>query len=211
MRGKTVSIQKLNDKIQSLTNNIAKTVGYLEELGQEKVQTSNKLEVAETLYAQKQKEKEDLDKRLNSLKSKELEDRGIVNSIKDKINFIQTLIDNLEGISKGAKTLVETSDWAKGNKTLLAHTGSSDDEYRLSIEAALRNNLNNIMVETIDDLKSGIQYLKEKEAGRAAFFAPALLSKKNAGFLDKIKEVGFKTKSFQTSEERRDSMDGLKI
>ena len=201
LEGENTAIRKLNEKIQSLTNNIAKTVGYLEELGEEKVQTSKKLSEAETLYAQKQKEKEELEKKLNSLKSQELEDRGIVNSIKDKINFIQALIDNLEGISKGTKTLVETSEWAKGNKTLLAHIGSSNDEYRLSIEAALRNNLNNIMVETIDDLKNGIQYLKEKEAGRAAFFVPALLSKKNAGFLDKIKEVVSKRRANKLQKE----------
>jgi chromosome segregation protein len=201
LEGKNIAIQKLNEKIQSLTNNIAKTVGYLEELDQEKVQTSNKLAEAETHYAHKQKEKEDLEKRLNSLKSKEYEDRGIVNSIKDKINFIQSLIDNLEGLSKGAKTLVETSEWAKGNKSLLAHIGSTNDEYRLSVEAALKNNLNNIMVETIDDLMSGIQYLKEKEAGRAAFFVPALLKKKNAGFLDKIKEVVSKRRASKLQKE----------
>lgn len=189
LQAKNAAINQLNEKIQSLTNNIAKTVGYLEDLGTEKIQTSKKLSEAETLFLKKQKEKEDLEKELNSLRSKELEDRGIINGIKDKINFIQALIDNLEGVSKGAKTLVETSDWAKGNKTLLANIGSSNDEYRLAIEAALKNNINNILVETIDDLKSGIQYLKEKEAGRASFFVPDLLRKKKTGFLDKIKEV----------------------
>ncbi len=201
LESKNIEIDKLNEKILSLTNNIAKTVGYLEELEQEKIQTSKKLSEAESLYEQKQKDKEELEKKLSSLKSKALEDRGIVNSIKDKINFIQALIDNLEGISKGAKTLVETSEWARGNKSLLANIGTSDEEYRLSIEAALRNNLNNIMVETIDDLKSGIQYLKEKEAGRASFFLPDLVRKKNVGFLDKIKDGVSKRRAAKLQKE----------
>ncbi len=201
LAAKNISISKLNDKILSLTNNIAKTVGYLEELGQEKIQTSNKLSEAESLYSQKQNEKENLEKELNSLRTKELEDKSVINGIRDKISFIQTLIDNLEGVSKGAKTLVENSEWAKGEKTLLAHIGSSNDEHRLAVEAALRNNLNNILVETIEDLKSGIQYLKEREAGRASFFVPALLRKRNSGFLDKIKEVVSKRRAGKLQKE----------
>ncbi len=201
LAAKNISIGKLNDKIQSLTNNIAKTVGYLEELGQEKIQTANKLSEAESLYAQKQKEKEDLEKELNLLRAKELEDKGAINGIKDKISFVQTLIDNLEGVSKGAKTLVENSEWAQGEKTLLAYLGSTDDQHRLAVEAALRNNLNNILVETIEDLKSGIQYLKEKEAGRASFFVPALLRKRSSGFLDKIKEVVSKRRAGKLQKE----------
>jgi chromosome segregation protein len=201
LQAKNAAINRLNEKIQALTNNIAKTVGYLEDLGTEKIQSSKKLSEAETLYSQKQKEKEDLEKELNSIRSKELEDRGIINGIKDKIIFIQALIDNLEGVSKGAKTLVETSKWARGNKTLLANIGSSNNEYRLAIEAALSNNINNILVETIDDLKSGIQYLKENEAGRASFFVPALLREKSTGFLDKIKEAVSKRRANKLQKE----------
>ena len=57
LQAKNDSIEKLNDKIQVLTNNIAKTVGYLEELGQEKNQTSNSLLEAETLFSPKTERK----------------------------------------------------------------------------------------------------------------------------------------------------------
>ncbi|HKI77390.1 MAG TPA: chromosome segregation protein SMC [Ignavibacteriaceae bacterium] len=198
---KNESIEKLNEKIQALTNNIAKTVGYLEELGREKTQTADKLSETESLYAQKQKEKDDLEKELNTLKVKELEDRSVINSIKDKIGFIQTMIDNLEGVSKGAKTLVENPEWSKGEKTLLAHIGSSSDEYRLAIEASLRNNLNNILVRTIDDLKSGIEYLKSNKAGRATFFAPSLVEGITTGFIDKLKNISINRNGKKLSKE----------
>lgn len=201
LESKNDAISKLNDKIQALTNNIAKTVGFLEELGQEKSQTSNRLLEAESLYSQKQKEKEDLEKELNSLKARELEDRSIINGIKDKISFIQTLIDNLEGVSKGTKALVENSDWAASEKTLLAHAGNSKDEYRFAVEAALRNNLNNILVETLEDLKKGIDYLKRHEAGRAAFSAPSLLNGRKAGIFDKLKNYSVNSKAKKLSKE----------
>lgn len=201
LESKNEAIGKMNDKIQALTNNIAKTVGYLEELGEEKNQTSNRLLEAESLYSRKQKEKEDLEKELNSLKSRELEDRGIINGIKDKINFIQTLIDNLEGVSKGTKALVENSDWAISDKTLLAHAGNSQEQYRFAVEAALRNNLNNILVETLDDLKNGIDYLKRHEAGRAAFSSPALTSGRKKGLLDKLKDFSTNGKAKKLAKE----------
>jgi chromosome segregation protein len=110
-------IARQNEKIQQLTGNIAKTVGYIEELNQEKNETELKLAEAEKIYIQKQSEKEHLEKTLNALKEKEIDDKGILNGIRDKINFIQNLIDNLEGISKGAKFLLENDTWAKGDKS----------------------------------------------------------------------------------------------
>ena len=186
LESKNFAISKLNNKIESLTNNVAKTVGYLEELGLEKTETENKLAEAEELYAQKQKEKENLEKHLNKLKEKELEDKSIINGIKDKINFIQGLIDNLEGVSKGAKALLENEDWTNGEKTLLAHIGNSSDEYRFAIEASLKNNLNNILVETLDDLKKGIDYLKNNDIGKASFYVTRLSDNSKKGIIEKL-------------------------
>ncbi len=189
------AIGKLNDKIQSLTGNIAKTVGFLEELNREKSDTENELNEAESLYARKQKEKEDLEKELNRLKTRELEDKSLLNGLKDKINFIQGMIDNLEGVSKGAKALLENDDWAMNDKTLLAHIGTSSEEYRFAIEASLKNNLNNILVATVDDLKSGIDFLKNNEIGKASFFVNNLNGQKKKTILEKIQDYGLSRKT----------------
>jgi chromosome segregation protein len=192
---KNESIAKLNGKIQSLTSNIAKTVGFLEDLNKEKNETEEKLTEAESIYSQKQKEKEKLEKELNELKEKELEDKSVLNSIKDKISFIQNLIDNLEGVSNGAKALLENNKWSKGDKTLLAHIGNpSAEEYRFALEASLKNNLNNILVESIEDVKNGIEYLKSNQTGKASFFVTGLKDKNGKGFLDKIQDYGLKRK-----------------
>lgn len=188
LTSKNASITKMNDKIQSLTGNIAKTVGYLEELSQEKSETEKKLEEAESIYSLKQKEKEYLEKLLNSQKEKELEQRSVINGLKEKINFIKNLIDNLEGVSKGAKALLGSNAWAKGNKILLANIGNSTDQYRFAVEAALKNNLNNILVEHLDDLKAGIEYLKNNEIGKASFFVTEETFSEKRGFLTKVQD-----------------------
>ena len=196
------TISKLNDRIQSLTSNIAKTVGFIEELGQEKEAAELKFASAEALYAAKQKEKEEFEKELNRLRSKELEDKSIISSIKDKIEFIQGLIDNLEGVSKGVKALLEDSSWASGDKTLLAHIGNSADEFRFAVEAALRNNLNNILIETLDDLKSGIEYLRNNNLGKAAFYLTAVKKEKKKGLLNWLQQraLNKKVKAVQAEE-----------
>lgn len=188
LKQKTESIAKLNDKILALTNNVAKTVGYLEELGNEKSEIEKSLNEAESVFLAKQTEKEELENKLSSLKDKELEDKSILKTLKDKIEFIQSLIDNLEGVSAGAKALLDDQSWPKGESNLLAHVGDSEEKYRFAIESALKNNLNNILVESIDDLKNGIEFLKNNEVGKASFFISGLTRKVNKNIFDKISD-----------------------
>ncbi len=195
LEGKNISINKLNSKIQTLTGNIAKTVGYLEELNQEKADVENKINEVENIYSQKQKEKDQLEKELNLKKEKELEYKGLLNALKEKIGFIQNLIDNLEGVSNGAKALLENNDWAAGKKTILAHTGNSSDEYRFAVEAALKNNLNDILIETMDDLKNGIEYLKSNDIGKASFYVSGFGNNRKKNLMDKIHDYGTKRKA----------------
>ncbi len=191
---KNQSINKLKERINSLTSNIAKTVGFIEALNQEKEDTENKLKETEIIYSRKQDEKNELEKELNKLKEKELEDRTTLNSLKDKIGFIQNLIDNLEGVSKGAKALIEDDTWAMKDKTLLAYIGNTPDKYRNAVEASLKNNLNNIIVESFEDLLNGISFLKNNEIGKAAFYVTNGNGKKEKGILEKIGDFGIARK-----------------
>ena len=202
LHSKNLSISKLNEKIQFLTGNIAKTVGYIEDLNQEKKETEEKLADAETIYLEKQKEKENLEKKLNELRAKELEIKSAINNVRDKIDFIQNLIDTLEGVSKGAKALIESGDWSKGEKALLAHVGNSSEEYRFAIEASLKTNLNNILIDSIEDLKNGIEYLKNNEIGKASFSLKNNFQIKNDGLLLKISNFILKSKSKKLAKEK---------
>jgi len=167
---KNKTIEDRNNKILELTNRIAKTVGFIEKLQNEKDEAQKKLEEAEAEYLKEQERKDNLEGELNKLKNEELDRKSLINSMKDKITFIQSLIDNLDGVSKGAKALINDGSWTKKEKNLLAQVGTSDDKYRFAIEAALRNNLNNILIDTVSELKEAINYLKNNSAGRAAFY-----------------------------------------
>ena len=189
---KNNAITRLNNKILELTNNVAKTVGYIEELTVDKENVSKELQKSEETYLQKQEEKEKLEAHLDDLKTKELELKGVINGVKDKIIFLQNLVENLEGFSKGTKTLIENSDWAISDTVLLANVGHSASEYRFAVEAALKNNLNNILINSLDDLKNGIEYLKKNEIGKASFYLLGSAEKSKKGLLNKLQN--WKTK-----------------
>lgn len=206
---KNKTIASLNEKILLFTNNIAKTVGFIEELNREKNETTKKLEESEAFFVKKQKEKDDLESQLNRLKEKELEEKGIANALKDKINFIQGLIENLEGVSKGAKALLENDEWLSGNsgdfhdrRVLLAHAGSTADEYRFAVEASIKNNLNSILVETLEDLKNGIEFLKNHEAGKASFYLMQYPGYQEKGFINKLSVFSEKRKVRRLGKEK---------
>ena len=163
-------ISKLNSRIQNLTNDIAKTVGFLENLKDEKEKVASNLNEAEDNYAKKVQEKEKLEQELNEYKARELELNSTLQSLNDKISFIQNLVDNLEGVSQGTKSLLELKDWANGKVTLLANAGNSSDDLRAAVEAALRNNVNDILISSVEELKKGIKHLKNNNLGRASFY-----------------------------------------
>lgn len=194
-------ISKLNDKITSVTNNAAKTVGYLEELTLEKEDAEKRLAEAEEEYSQKQKEKDELESELSRLKEKELNEKSLLNGIRDKINFLTSLIDNLEGVSKGAKTLLENNEWSENEKALLAHVGNAKEEYRFAVEAALKNVLNNILLESIEDLKQGIEYLRNNDSGRASFYILGLHKNGKKTFLQRMQDFSIKRKVKKLAKE----------
>ncbi|MCK7517320.1 MAG: hypothetical protein MZV64_06130 [Ignavibacteriales bacterium] len=62
-------INKLNSRILNLTSDVAKTVGFIESLKEEKESVSSKLNEAEDNYAKKVQEKEKLEQELNEFKA----------------------------------------------------------------------------------------------------------------------------------------------
>ena len=183
----SVQINKLNSRIQNLTNDVAKTVGFIENLKEEKEEVASNLNEAEDNYAKKVQEKERLGKELSELKTRELELKSLINSLDDKVSFIQNIVDNYEGVSQGTKSLLEFSGWVKGEFALLANVGNTSEDFRPAIEAALRNNVNDILISNLEDLKNGIEHLKNNDLGRASFYLKHSLNGRN-GLLAKIQK-----------------------
>ncbi len=195
------NIGKQNQKIESITNKIAKTVGFIEELNLEKLSAEKKLKEAGLLITLREKEKEELEQELNSLKQKEVEEKTLLAGLKEKIEFLQTLISNLEGISKGAKILIEEKSWTSGSKNIFADVGNAQEKFRFALEAALKSVLNNLLVDSTDDLQKAIEYLRSNDLGKASFYLLRSNAKQKKSLLEKLNEYSRGKKIKKLSKE----------
>jgi len=192
-------ISKFEEIIQKTTSDIAKTVGYLEELTQEKEEVDRRIIESDSEFIQKELEKEELEKYLSNLFTKEMEEKSIIAGIQNKMELLQSLISNLEGISKGSKILLENGSWSNGESTIVADAGDAKDEFRLALNAALKDVLNNLFIEQIDELNKAISYLKKNELGKASFY---LLDTPNEkGLLNKLVKFDKKRKAKKLASE----------
>lgn len=88
-----------------------------------------------------------------------------------KISFLENLERNLEGFSKSVKVVVNASKSGKlhGICGPVSRVISVPSEYGVAIETALGAAMQNIVVNTDEDAKQAIRYLKSTDGGRATF------------------------------------------
>jgi chromosome segregation protein len=197
----SANIQRLNQKIQNSTNSIAKTVGFIEDLSVEKGETEKKLKEHGLIITLREKEKNELEHKLNGLKQKEVEEKTLLAGLKEKIDFLQTLISNLEGISKGTRYLLSNNTWTKKNKNVFADVGNTKEKFRFALEAALRSMLNNLLIENIEDLQNAVEYLHKEDLGKASFYLLRSHRKQKSSILENLTEFSLKRKTKKISKE----------
>lgn len=88
-----------------------------------------------------------------------------------KISFLENLERNLEGFSKSVKVVVNASKNGKlhGICGPVSRVISVPSKYGVAIETALGGAMQNIVVNTDEDAKQSIRYLKSTDGGRATF------------------------------------------
>lgn len=188
------SIENLNLKITEAEETIDKASRYLSSMMNELFAIQKRVREAEDILTFNQSRKEHLEKNIDRLKQEELEVKGLLNGVKTKIDFIQNLIENLEGISKGTKELLTKTQWNRGTKILAADAGSVEDKYKIAIDTLLKNYLSHILLEKKEDLFEGIQHLKKHHLGQASFYIHELKKEGFKGFVDKYFLIRTKNK-----------------
>ncbi|MEE1017747.1 MAG: chromosome segregation protein SMC [Ruminococcus sp.] len=114
---------------------------------------------------------ESRDKKRAQLKSESEKQSLDLREHQRKIDFLENLERNLEGFSKSVKSVVNASKNGrlKGICGPVSRVISVPSEYAVSIETALGAAMQNIVVETDEDAKQAIRFLKSTDGGRATF------------------------------------------
>ena len=111
------------------------------------------------------------EKKRNELKAESEKLSLDVREHQRKISFLENLERNLEGFSKSVKIIVNASNNSKlkGICGPVSRVISVPSEYGVAIETALGAAMQNIVVDTDEDAKQAIRYLKSTDGGRATF------------------------------------------
>ncbi len=92
-----------------------------------------------------------------------------VGALDNRIRLLTEMEKEYEGFSKAVKVVMQAKNSLRGIRGPVANLMKTDRQYSLAIEIALGAGLQNIVVDREEDAKSAINFLKQKDAGRATF------------------------------------------
>ncbi|MBR0211431.1 MAG: chromosome segregation protein SMC [Oscillospiraceae bacterium] len=94
-----------------------------------------------------------------------------VNALTDRIHLLTEMEKEYEGFSKAVKVCMQAAGKGglRGIHGPVANLMRTDSRYTVALEIALGAGLQNIVVDAEEDAKAAIQYLKQRDGGRATF------------------------------------------
>ncbi len=126
-------------------------------------------EEIEVLKAELQELEEERHRASESLREQE----GQLNTAKSKLGSLETLAENFEGYKLGVRSIMKAKDLELRQRGrilgLVADIISVDPRYEQAVEAVLSDKLQYIIVQTHEDGKLAVNYLKTKARGRSSF------------------------------------------
>ena len=90
-------------------------------------------------------------------------------ALDNRIRLLTEMEKEYEGFSKAVKTVMQAKSSLRGIHGPVANLMKTDEKYSLAVEIALGGGLQNIVVDREEDAKSAINYLKQRDGGRATF------------------------------------------
>jgi len=92
-----------------------------------------------------------------------------VGALDNRIRMLTEMEKDYEGFNKAVKSVMQAKDSLRGIHGPVANLMKTDSKYSLAIEIALGGGLQEIVVDREEDAKSAINFLKQRDSGRATF------------------------------------------
>ena len=92
-----------------------------------------------------------------------------VGALDNRIRLLTEMEKEYEGFSKAVKSVMQAKSSLRGIHGPVANLMKTDQQYSLAIEIALGAGLQNIVVDREEDAKAAINFLKQRDGGRATF------------------------------------------
>lgn len=172
------SINELTSRIAALNNSNSERKSQVEDLSQMLSDYHRDIETAQNEITSFKNSIDGLELKLSSKEKKRNELKAESDKLaldvrehQRKISFLENLERNLEGFSKSVKIIVNASKNGKlhGICGPVSRVISVPPKYGVAIETALGAAMQNIVVNSDEDAKQAIRYLKSTDGGRATF------------------------------------------
>jgi chromosome segregation protein len=115
----------------------------------------------------------DTEEKLMCLRREMIEVEGVISRLNSERRFLTEAVEQYEGYDAGVRSIIEESrredSQLRGIIATVADIIEVSPEHERVVESALENQLQWVLVETVEDARRGCQYLREQPKGRATF------------------------------------------
>jgi chromosome segregation protein len=106
---------------------------------------------------------------IDLLQNNGFELQALIGEKMTRVDFLNGLVDRLEGYSDSVRHLLRSRDWSPVQCGTIADVVNTRDELRVAIEAALGDATHYIVVNDVPEAVSGLHNLKHHRKGKATF------------------------------------------
>ncbi len=162
-------IDQLQEENHYYTGEIENRKTLVQELLNKDRELRTELSTTQVRIKDIDKQQQQLKYEIEFLRSKELDIQSSINRKSSRLDLLHGMIERHEGMTEGAKFLVECDEWKSALQMTVGDAMSTDEPYRIAIEAALGDYAQYFIVRSIEDAYLGIEILKKEHKGKATF------------------------------------------
>ncbi|HOJ05752.1 MAG TPA: chromosome segregation protein SMC [Bacteroidota bacterium] len=163
------TLRRLDAEDEESATQAERIATRLSEESRGQAQLSETVIAAEREFHQMEERKQALRNDIDRLQNKAFELQGSIGEKMTRIDFLNGLVDRLEGYNESVQHLLRNRDWAASRYGTIADAVNTREEFRVAVEAALGEAAHYILVNDVSEAISGLSNLKEYRKGKATF------------------------------------------
>ena len=180
--------QKYESEVNKIENNIISLKENVLKIDNEIKSIDNEIEINNKKIDDYNSNLHDLEEKYTNLKNKKnILNNNLNNNIKRKldlnynIELLENNINNNSSMPTSVKSILNNPKFTKVHNTI-GNLIDVDDKYALSISTSLGGASNYLVVDTANNVKEMVSYLKDNNIGRATFFPIDTIKPRNIDF-----------------------------
>lgn len=187
------NFERLSEQLTQAKTEYAEIEGQVKEKEEEIAKTSETINGLSNTVSGYEMRINALQLRVEKQEKIKLELENNINAKKLRLTTLADMQNHFDGYHDSVKRVMQASSrqQLQGVCGPVSSIVRTDEKYAVAIETALGNTIQNIVVDTENDAKAAVYYLKNNNAGRATFLPVSTISGKVINTDDMKESLGF--------------------